>query len=100
MHQVVLNGCFGGFCLSREACEALGALGVDVDPEYGFLPYDFPRHDPRLVQVVEGLGPERASGRCAALYLATVPSNRYRIEEYDGSETLYTPEGIRWTVIE
>ena len=100
MHQVVLNGCFGGFSLSPEACEALRALGVEVDSEYGFRPYDFPRHDPRLVQVVEELGTERASGRCAGLYLATVPGNRYRIQEYDGSETLHTPEGIQWTVIE
>jgi|10_taG_2_1085330.scaffolds.fasta_scaffold10240_2 hypothetical protein len=102
MHQVVLNGCCGGFSLSREACEALQALGVDVDSDYdgdGYL-YDVPRHDPRLVQVVQNLGFHRASGSTACLYVETIPGNRYRIEEYDGRETLHTPEDIRWTVIE
>jgi hypothetical protein len=52
------------------------------------------RHDPILVQVVEELG-EKASGDCAKLAIAEV-SGPYRIDEYDGSESVKQPDGYDW----
>ncbi len=54
------------------------------------------RHDPILVQVVEELG-DKASGDCAKLVIAEV-SGAYRIDEYDGSESVKQPDGYDWIV--
>ena len=52
------------------------------------------RHDPILVQVVEELG-AKANGSCAKLSIAEV-SGPYRIDEYDGNETVVEPDGYDW----
>lgn len=59
---------------------------------WGYL--DCPRHHPILVQVVEELG-DRASGSCADLRIAEV-EGLYRIDEYDGSESVVSPDGYDW----
>lgn len=55
---------------------------------------DVERHDPALVQVVEELG-DKASGRFAKLRIAEV-SGPYRIDEYDGFESVETPGTYDW----
>lgn len=69
-----------------------------ISEEYGYLYGDIERHDPVLVAVVERLG-RAASGRCADLKIAEIESNTYRIDEYDGNESVETPSDIEWTVI-
>lgn len=59
-----------------------------VKPE----PWDIERHDPVLVRVVEELGSEKASGMCSSLAIADIGESLYRIEEYDGFESVITPE--------
>jgi len=93
MTKVVANGCFGGFSLSREACDALKERNPskfeEVDPNYGYLPYDTPRNDPDLVWVVEFLGVKAASGSHAALYVVELPDGvPFEVDEYDGSESV------------
>lgn len=57
------------------------------------------RADPALVQVVEELGSEAASGEHAKLKIDIIPSgSRYRIDEYDGAETVETPDSYDWRV--
>lgn len=59
---------------------------------------DFERHDPALVQVVEELGAE-ANGGYANLAIYELPDGaRYRIDEYDGSESVMEPDDYEWTV--
>lgn len=135
MTKVVYNACYGGFGLSREACERYWELqGKQVwiknsswefnvwlvppeerlkQPEnWHSLPLeeriafneryskqtwyhrDISRHDPILVQVVEELG-EKANGECAKLAIAEI-SGPYRIDEYDGYESVKTPGGYDW----
>ena len=52
------------------------------------------RHDPVLVQVVEELG-DKANGKYAKLAIAQV-SGPYRIDEYDGFESVETPNSYDW----
>lgn len=56
------------------------------------------RHDPDLVAVVESLGKE-ASGTFSDLVIEEIDVEEYYIEEYDGKETIVTPEDTCWTVI-
>ncbi len=107
--KVVYNSCYGGFGLSKLALERLAQLGVaeaqvalDREPSVMgsyYLDRDLPRHDPRLVQVVEELG-EKACGPFADLQVATLSGNRYIIDEYDGNESVQEPDDINWIIVE
>lgn len=111
INKVVYNACFGGFSLSYKAVERLAELGYFkaieeikngrrddfLSDHYTF--YDLPRHDRRLVQVVEELGNE-ANGICARLKVLEITSHMYRIDEYDGNESVQTPDTIDWIVID
>lgn len=56
------------------------------------------RDDPVLVQVVEELG-EAANGSFAKLRIEEVPAGtRYRIDEYDGNESVMTIDDFDWFV--
>ena len=90
--KVVYNACYGGFGLSSEAVARLKELGSTINSAY--LPWAFPRHDLLLVQVVEELG-DKANTWASKLLIANV-SGPYRIEEYDGLETVYEPDDYDW----
>lgn len=60
----------------------------------GLTPYgddDIPRHHPLLVQVVEELG-EEANASAADLRIEEIEGFPYYIEDYDGKESVLTPE--------
>jgi hypothetical protein len=115
MNEVAFNACYGGFSLSRAAVllgrelsgdnkwggacikEDVYADGSRVDRDYGFV--DLPRHDPILVAVIRKLSGD-ASAVCADIQIATIDGDRYRINEYDGNESVETPESIDWVVIQ
>lgn len=60
--------------------------------------HDIQRTDPALVQTVEELG-KMANGRYASLAIAEVPKGqRYRIDEYDGNESIMTVDDYEWFV--
>ena len=140
MTKVVYNAKFGGFGLSREACERYWEIKgqqVWIEQNEQFKSFDMftvwlvppekrltkpepwysapveervafnkqyseqtwsgddvARHDPILVQVVEELG-DKANGSCARLAIDEV-SGPYKIDEYDGLETVVEPNGIDW----
>jgi hypothetical protein len=140
MIKVVYNSKFGGFNLSREACQRYWEIKgqqvwIEEDKQFKSLDmftvwlvppeeqikqpenwYSLPleeriafnqqyskqtwdnsnvsRHDPILVQVVEELG-DKANGMCAKLAIKEV-SGPYRIDEYDGNETVVEPDGYDW----
>ena len=105
MYKVVYNSCFGGFNLSAFAVMRAreiageGSKWDDVDPSFGNSDFqEIPRHDPVLVQVVEEMG-EGASGRFADLKIAEIHSSLYQIDEYDGNESVVTPDNMDWVVI-
>jgi hypothetical protein len=73
---------------------------TEIDNEfyekYSLCGDDFERTDPVLVEVVEELG-DKANGSCAKLCMIALPAGtKYRIEEYDGFETVMTFEDYKW----
>jgi len=73
---------------------------TEIDNEfyekYSLCKYDLERTDPVLVEVVEELG-DKANGSCAKLRMIALPAGtKYRIEEYDGFETVMTFEDYKW----
>lgn len=94
--KVVYNSCYGGFGLSAQAKELGRKMSGDED--WGSYHYNLPRHDPILVEVVEKLGDE-SGGSCAHLEITEV-EEKYRIDEYDGYETVETPSSYDWVLID
>jgi hypothetical protein len=80
--KVVINNCYGGFSLSKEAAEFLKLPHDDEDYPY----WSGDRDDPELVRCVETLG-EKASGDYASLCINEIPDDfEWEIDEYDGAE--------------
>lgn len=101
--KVAINRKYGGFGLSREALEYLG-----VDPEsnlisgHGFISLEDLgeeqsddceedtrrlRTHPRLIECIETLGADRASGQLTSLKIVTIPDGvDWVIKDYDGAE--------------
>jgi hypothetical protein len=142
MKKVIYNACYGGFSLSKEACQRYWEIKgqkvwIEDDEKYpsfgiwtvwlvppeermkqksteefnsmsmkeriayneaysaqSWYDCDVDRHDPVLVQVVEELG-DKAGGQFAKLRIAEV-SGAYRITEYDGYESVETPDSCDW----
>jgi len=89
--------------LEQKSGEKLTAMSMDeriaYNKAYSAQTWDYcdvDRHDPVLVQVVEELG-YKASGKYANLAIEEV-SGAYRITEYDGYESVETPEGLDWII--
>lgn len=101
MGKVVINTCYGGFGLSSFAINMMEERGYKVNRyDFGsYLDSDIARHNEDLIEVVEILG-EDANGMCAELTIVEFDGNVYRIDEYDGYESLVTPENQKWIVIE
>jgi pyridoxal/pyridoxine/pyridoxamine kinase len=121
MTKIVYNSCYGGFSLSKTAIlryaelkgitlyqrvdDRFKGLGDHFSSWYLDEAYtkhwsdrDINRTDPVLVKVVEELG-TAANGRFAELCIADVPvGTRYRIDEYDGNESVMTVEDYEWSI--
>jgi len=88
--KIVYNSCYGGFELSKAAVDLYWEFKGEPKPlnwDYDLLSRD----DPILVQVVEEMGPKKASGNAARLRIHELPEGTlYRIDEYDGMENVMT----------
>lgn len=122
-HKVVINNCFGGFGITLKCVQTMAEMGhekaIEIlnhkdftgkkEPRYqgytvgdykGFYPRDLydNRHDPILIKAIEKIGTKEASDECAELLVCEIEGNQYDITDYDGWETLVTPEG-KWRTI-
>ena len=104
-YKVVLNSCYGGFGLSKEAIQMLiDKHGLDIDSEYGYVDnedfgivdesHDAYRMDKRLISVVLKLGVDASSGDHAELRIVKVPDevvevHGWHIDDYDGCESVH-----------
>lgn len=117
--KIVYNGCYGGFDLSDKAIRRYAELkGITLynktktslldayytQPDFAdgsyFSTQDIARTDLILVQVIEELGAE-ANGTFADLHIEDVSAGqRWRIAEYDGSESVMTIDDYEWHIAE
>jgi hypothetical protein len=117
MTKIVYNACYGGFGLSDEATRMyLDRKGIAYEERLNkfrsvmfckpggedWSLYDLidaiERNDPILVEIVETIG-DRSSGKCARLRLYELPKGTfYRIDDYDGMETVRTLDNTDWKV--
>jgi len=114
MTKIVYNACYGGFGLSEKAVQRysdLAGLGLiykkEEDASWGnwYTPDgedwwddEISRSDPFLVQVVEELG-EEANDKTSRLQIEELPKGTlYRIDEYDGLESVETQDNYHWSV--
>lgn len=118
MTKIAYNARYGGFGLSHAALMRYAELkGITLtwepmsptmaDSEFWrhyyngeehFSARKIPRTDPHLIQVIEELG-EKASGAHANLAIAEVPAGtKYRIDEYDGAESVMTEADYEWSI--
>jgi len=85
--KIVINGCYGGFGLSKRVMKALG-----IEHEY-----EVARTDKRLIELVERCGSDYVSrGDCTSLEVVEIPDEAtdWTIREYDGLETIiYVVDG-------
>ena len=104
-YKVVLNSCFGGFGLSKDAIQMLiDKYGLDIDSDYGYVDnddfgivddnYEAYRMDKRLISVVKKLGVDKASGSHAELRIVAVPDDvvdihGWYVHDYDGVESVH-----------
>ena len=82
--KVVINNCYGGFCLSKEGAKLYEERAGKIFTVF------VPRHDPVLVKIVEELG-TNSYGSSAKLIVVQIPAefkDCYRIDEYDGTENI------------
>ena len=80
--KIVINACYGGFGLSKEALALFNERSGTIITH----DYDIKRNDPILVEVVEQLG-EAANSRFAELKVLEIPDDvQWIVEEYDGAE--------------
>jgi len=80
--KIVINACYGGFGLSKEALALFNERAGTV------ITYEreIERNNPILVEIVEQLG-EAADGEFAELKVVEIPDDvQWQIEEYDGNE--------------
>ena len=83
--KIVINTCYGGFGLSKEALALYNErAGTVITYER-----DIERNNPILVEIVEQLG-EAADGDFAELKVVEIPDDvQWHIDEYDGWETIH-----------
>lgn len=83
MKKIVINACYGGFSLSKEAIES---YQVRTGTEIGMFGSDVPRDNPVLVAIVEEMG-RRAAGGYAQLKVVEIPVDvEWTVEQHDGRE--------------
>ena len=98
MTKIVYNSCYGGFGLSNTA-EARYKDAKGLDPSNSLDVYAIQRHDPVLVQIVEDLG-DNVNSNHSDLCIAEIEGNKYRIDEYDGLESVEVPAQAFWEIID
>lgn len=103
MGKVVYNACYGGFGLSDEACLLIAdRKGFQLEEGkyyYDERIYNLDRHDKDLVAVVELLG-KKAGDRYSKLKVYETDCSFYRIDEYDGYESVVTHDTQTWSSFE
>jgi len=97
MTKIVYNTCYGGFGLSKEAIARYWEIRGEI-PSDDWYAYEVNRGDPILVQVVEELGKDANDGFSKLAIRELEPGTQYRIDEYDGYESVMTIDDYEWSI--
>jgi hypothetical protein len=89
--KIVVNRCYGGFNLSETAKNMYKQATAGIQrPDHWHIITDVERDDPFLVQIVEIMGVQEASGDFSKLAIVEipddVPADGWIVQEYDGME--------------
>ena len=101
-NKIVYNNDYGGFNISQEAIDYIEQYCKIHNIDNPLLKYKniqcIPRHHPALVAAVEKLGKKANSKRLygSDLRIFETESDKYWIENYDGMETVHTPESLKY----
>ena len=90
--KVLINTQYGGYSISQLALELIAERKQVPTIDQ----YSLPRTDPDAIHVFNQLGSEVFSGRLADVSLREITADKYFIDEYDGMETIVTPDQIKW----
>ena len=84
--KIVINKCYGGYSLSKEAIDLYVKYSGKNRSEINEWGGNITRNDPNLIRVVEELG-DKANGEFAELKIVEIPDDvDWVIEEHDGLE--------------
>jgi hypothetical protein len=91
VRRVVVNCCYGGFGLSEEAIRLYHDLTTGIsETDDRLYFYDIQRDDPVLLQIVDTIGLEVASGPFCKLGIVEIPddipTDGWIVMDYDGRE--------------
>lgn len=67
---------------------------------FSFYIFNEKRHDKRLLAAIDALGIENCGGECAELAIEEIYGKRYKIEEYDGMESILSFDDDDYYIIE
>lgn len=113
--KIVYNDRFGGYRLSKDAVlwlyenarkelrDTIDKIIADKtswrDVTYE-LSYSLPRHDVDLVRCVETLGVFAGEPHTSHLAIKEIHSRVYKIDEYDGKETVVCPDLDEYVIVD
>jgi hypothetical protein len=89
--KILLNRCYGGFSLSKAAKNQYKTATQHVSrPPHWYMDQDVRRDDPVLIEIVEKMGLDKASGSFAKLAIIEIPDDvpvdGWTVQDYDGVE--------------
>jgi hypothetical protein len=99
MTKIVYYACYGSFSISRDIYDRYWELkGTPPTEDYNYYSFEDRRDDPLFAQAVEELGVQANEG-FSCLQIRELPAGTlYRIDEYDGLETVMTQDEYTWSV--
>lgn len=101
MTEIVISNCYGGFSINEKVIKRMIELGSKkAEDLYKTKYYKYSyltqanRYDPYLVQAVKDLGTD-----AGPLVIEVIDGDKFIINEYDGLESIETPDSINWHII-
>lgn len=94
--KIAINKCYGGFSVSEDVYDALGIkwdnYGFLTNDNFGIESDDYLkwRSHPKLIQAIESIGEDKASGSLAKIRIIDIPNGiEWDLDEYDGIESVH-----------
>ena len=94
--KVVYCCSHGGYVISQLCIDRMIELGYQGECDSFYINHNVKRHDPILIQAIEDVGLQQASGDGGKLAITVVCGKCYMIDEYDGNEAVIEPKDINW----